>query len=351
MENPCSNTKIFKTKKMETSTLAQSAKQNPIQDKKEIPLFIILKDGNGMEHKVCNMDHPDICPRKGTIIVTAIRKSKRHETNFRFSNVRDRNSGIIYGIPQTIDTRTKELIFQRISLGDREEYNLENMQDAQIWAVVRMHQSMEGSPFQYGKAMFKVENREAEAEKTITKARERDRASSIAQQLKGVQLIDMCRNLGIPPEHSSYNLMLAQILESANNDPKRFLEIWDNTNRNIITVLNRAKAVGLLKFDTMKGYLWRDGLPIGSNEMQAVDYLIKNNQLLSTIDRDSKELDNHYKEHGDKPNVMPDKNINLTDSIKNELQAELEEVRKLKEQLTLELQKSKNRDVPKELKK
>lgn len=322
---------------------AQSVqKQTPEKlEKVEIPLYTIYKDGNSAEHKVCNMDHPDVCPRKGHIVIEAIRKSKRHETNIGFTNVRDRNSGIVYGIYQGIDTRTKEILYQRIHLGDREEYNLENLQDARVWAVVSRYNGLEGSPFQYGKPMFRVHNKEAEAEKTIAKIKNGTRAVAIAESLKGGQLLDMSRNLGIPPEHNSMGIMLSEIMKKAQENPDAFLSVWDNTNRQVLTIINRAKAVGLLRYDSMKGFLWREGLPIGSNDMQMIDYLVKNVQLLTTMDHDSKELDNFYKEHGNAAEVK----IN---PIKDELTRELEDLRKMKEELAIELKKKKDKNNPKQ---
>lgn len=339
---------------MQTTTSAQAATESITPDrsvgtsvekpKEETPLFIEVPDGNGHKHKVCNMEHPDICPRKGHIVVEALRKSKRHETTVSFTNVRDRNTGIIYGIVQGIDTRTKELLFQRINLVDYNEYDLVNMQDAQIWAVVSRYSALEGSPLQYGKPMFKVKNREADAEKIIAKSLERDRASQIVRSLKGLQLGDMCRNLGIPPEHSSYNLMLSQLLETANNDPKKFLEVYDNTNRSILTVINRCKAVGLISYTVMKGHMWRDSLPLGNNEAMMVDYLTKNLQLLATMDVESKGLDNFYKEHAKDETVEDGKVILAESDKKSLLDKELEDVAKLKAELTEMRNKAKERE-------
>lgn len=338
---------------METTTSAQAATENrnPDRDtvitvqksKEEIPLFKIVKDGNGMEHKVCNMEHPSICPRKGHIVIEAIHKQKRHETGHYFSVIRDRNSGIIYGILQGIDNRTKELLFQQIQLHDVENYDLSTFQDAQRWAVVRMYYGVEGSPLQYGKPAFRVKNREADADKIIAKSLDRDRASAIVRSLKGLQLGDMCRNLGIPPEHSSYNLMLSQVLEAANNDPKRFLEIYDNTNRSILTVINRCKAVGLISYSIMKGHMWRDSLPLGNNEPMMIDYLTKNIQLLQTMDVESKGLDAFYKEHA-KDEVQSDSKVVLAESDKKSLlDKELEDVKRMKEELRGALQKVQER--------
>ena len=267
--------------------------------KVEVLPYIVLKDGNGFETKVCNFDHPDVCKRKGTITIEAIRRTNRHAPRVSFRRTTDRNTGISYGIPEGIDSDTKAITFRRISLPEMMQYDLSNEHDAKEWAVVKMQPFMVGSPLQSGKPLFRVYDRDEEANKVVEKINAREKATGIVKKLNMMQQIDMVRNMGLAPETNSPVLLLAQLFQLVEKDPTRFLEIFENVNTRTITVINRCKAVGLLKFDNMQGWLWRQGLALGSNDMQIIDYLGKNPQLFVTMDLDSKQMDALYLKHGE----------------------------------------------------
>ena len=266
---------------------------------KEVMLpYVIIKDGNGFENKVCNFSHPDVCKRKGSITIEAIRRTNRHASRVAFRRTTDKSSGIIYGIPQGIDKESQDITFMQIILPDCKSYDLSNEQDAKEWSVVRMQPFMIGSPLQSGKPLYRIYDKEEEANTVINKVNDRMRATDVVKSLNSMQQIDMVRNMGMSPEFNSPTLLLAQIYQLAEKDPSKFLEIWDNSNRNVMTIINRAKAVGLITLDPIQGYQWKKGIVIGMNEPQMVDYLMKNPQLYVTIDMESRNLDTLYKKYG-----------------------------------------------------
>ena len=45
----------------------------------EIPMFITVKDGNGYEHKLANLDHPKWAPNSGIVQIEATKINGRNK--------------------------------------------------------------------------------------------------------------------------------------------------------------------------------------------------------------------------------------------------------------------------------
>lgn len=234
--------------------------------------YKIFKDGNGVEYKIVNFENPEICPREGIVQLHPMRISNRHANKIGFKHVVDRVTGIIWGIPTGVNIKTKELEFLKIYLEDSETYDLSNPMDAMKCAVIRNSFFLEGSPNLSGKPKYKIYDVERQALKYLSDRSTKRKAIDIAEGLQGDNLIDMARNLGIPPEANSVVTMQMEVIKRAEDDPNRFMEIWDSPTRKELTVLKRAMANGVVTHDPAIGYNY-NGSPLGQNEAMAVEYL------------------------------------------------------------------------------
>lgn len=276
-----------------------------------IPLYTEVKNNLGFTHRIANPDSPEICPQKGIVIIEALKRNNLKQPRVAFSRVTDPVSGITFGIPLGNDQKTGEVIFQRIVLGDTLQFDLANPVDRKLWTVISRHQSMLGSPYQSGIPKYKIVDKESEATRILTTAKWRRRATQIAEDMKGVELYDMAVNLGLSTERNSVNTLLASIVEKAEKDPKGFLDIYDNANRNVITVFNRCLATGLIKSDPNNGYVWKDTHPLGGNDTQAIKSMINNVSLLMQMDFESKQRSTFYKNNASEDDMKP---IKLSDN-------------------------------------
>ena len=261
--------------------------------------YTLRTNKNGFEYKIANSDHPDVCPQSGIIIIEALKRSQIKQPRVTFTKVLDPQSGITYGIPLTIN-KDGDLIFKRIVLGEMVQFDMANPLDRQMWTVISHHECVKGSPFQRGIPLFKKVDKNAESNKIISSAKEMVRAVKIAQEMTGIELYDMAVNLGLSPEHNNEGILMSSVIEMATKKPEGFLTVYDNVNRNVITVFNRAKAVGLIKLDVANGYTWKDTHPLGTNDVLAIKTIMSNPTLLTTMDMESKQRSNYYKKNATK---------------------------------------------------
>jgi hypothetical protein len=268
--------------------------------KTSVPLYNVLTNKNGFEYKVANPDHPSVCPQTGIIIIEALKRNQLKQPRISFKKLLDPETGITYGIPMGIDNKTGELEFQRINLGDVVQFDLANSNDRKLWTVISRHESMMGSPFSRGIPKFKTVDKNKEADNVIMSSKSLVRAIQIASDMAGVELYDMAINMGLNPEHNNPALLMASVLEMAQKSPDGFLRVYDNTNRNVITVFNRARAMGLIKLDVASGFVWKDSYPLGANETLAIKTIVGNSTLLMQMDVESKQRSNYYKKHATK---------------------------------------------------
>ncbi len=261
----------------------------------EIPKFIIVKDGNNQEHKVVNFDNPDMVKRTGTVIIRAIRKQSRHQPNSMFRCYRDRETGIIWGIPNGIDQFNKNLLFQSIAVNDIRSYDLSVMQDRQEYAVISKAPFLKGSPYAKGKPSHEIYDVQEEALRKIEKIDARLESDKIIKALSPLQILDMARNCGgIDTNNNSEIVIKAELYDFVEREPEKFMAIWNNTNRQILTVFNRCKVTGLISFDLNNGYLWKKATQLGTSEPMALAYMAKHQSLLLAMDMESKQLDKDF---------------------------------------------------------
>jgi len=258
-----------------------------------IPLYYLHKDSSGYEHRVANMDNPIICERKGIVEIECIRKSNLIQPNFSICTVRDRDLNIIFGVPNGIDPRSKDIRWQRFRLGDFKRYDLRNNEDAVEWAIVRRAPFLQGSPYQKGKVFYKVHDKEAEARTVISDSKLRRRAQDVAEEMVAIEeMTDMYRNFGENPIGFSATMLRAEIIKIANRSPKEFLAVWDNANREVISIFNRCLSVGLVSYHAASAsFMWKNSLPMGMTKEAAIKFLLDNKPTLNQAKMESESLD------------------------------------------------------------
>lgn len=245
--------------------------------------YKIVKDGNGVERKIINFENPKHCPREGIIELIPLKMSSRHENKVGFRIVTDRVTGIIYGIPTGINAETKQIEWLKINLNDAETFDLTIPLDAMKWTCIKNSFFVEGSPNVKGKAKYKVRDVERAANLFLQGRAQKRKAVDIAEGLMGSQLVEMARNIGIPPEANSSSTLQVAVIEFAEKTPALFMKIWDSPTRKELSVFKKALANGIIIQDSMTGYMYQ-GNHLGPNEAMAVEFLKEFPNICNTID-------------------------------------------------------------------
>lgn len=260
-----------------------------VHKESENEMFSIVEDGNGYKYRVANMASPIICPKKGTIQIEAIKRTKGKEPNIRVSNVYDASLDLWYGIPTGIDPVSKRLQWRSFFIGDFRQYNLSNEADRQEWSVVSRCTYMEGSTvFPTSRKLYRKYDVEAEAEREIAAISSIETAVGIIKGMRLTEEIAAARAFGKAPEGMSQTKIKAELYRQAKNNPFSIIEYWNSKNRSVIDVYNGAKSTGLITYNMNKGYMYKNGTPLGSTELLAMEFLTKDPEFLMAVAQEVK---------------------------------------------------------------
>lgn len=222
----------------------------------------------------------------GTIEIHPVNPNRLE--HFSFRGYRSRKDGLWYGVPMGKD-KDGNYKFRKIIVKGFHEFNVEIERDLYEALILMHHPKCLKSENQKGKPLFKVYDKEKEAEKSIKTFKMEKDCLEIALELEGDELVDFSRMLGITPESNRSNVVKKLVLEKAQKSPKSFHDAWNNPNRRTIEIFFRAQAVGLVKFSSDSGWTYKDGQMLGSTEEAAIATLNDNKQLLQFINFESLE--------------------------------------------------------------
>lgn len=246
--------------------------------------YVVVKDGNGAETKIVNLNNPKICLRKGFIEIECMKRSNKHENVKMVRRVRDKKTNLYIGVPSGINDQTKELMWKAFWIDDRMTFDLSIPDQAIAWHVIKNSQYIEGSPNQQGKSLWKVIDKEVNAHKEIDKRTLRRKAEDIIESLKGNALKEVAILIGVNTDaNNSVFTMTNEVYRLMDLDPKKFIDLYNDPRREYITVLKRGVAKGKITFDNATGTYIYGNMPMGHNEEMAVQFLINNTGIASTI--------------------------------------------------------------------
>lgn len=216
------------------------------------------------------------------ISLEPVRENRFKEPNYNLKFAKDVENNIFYGI--VIGVYPDDNIHWRgLQINEYITLNLDNIEDAKVWAVLRVHPDTEGSPFQRTDPIFRVHDPEVIAIKKISEGKEMIKAMNRATLLEGEALVAFARSLGIMVSPTtSLNELRGAAMGFAQEHFKDFNEKWDDGDRNLKEIFASAVAVRIIKLDPQRGYNF-GSIPLGMNLPSAIAFLKNDAQLLTTI--------------------------------------------------------------------
>lgn len=254
--------------------------------------FKIKKDRNGVEHMVIDFNDESLMPRTGQIMFEATKRAQRVVSHgYKYAMVKDRTSGVLIGINTGIHQKSGDLTWLKINLSTLNTFDLSIRTDREKAIVLKYSSIVVGSPNlspYEPHHLFRVHDSEKAAHNEIQRIQDGQRAVSIAMALYGEDLTNTARNLGIMPETSSLSMLTAAVMKAAQDKPKDFLALWENPNRELITILKRCLDTGVIRHTPLEGYTY-EGRPMGHNEPMVLDFLQKYRDTATTLDMKSRD--------------------------------------------------------------
>lgn len=266
--------------------------------------YVILKDGNGTENKLLNLDHIMYAPKEGIVELEPTKVSKyiggadRNMADVTLKVIRDKNTGYLIGIPLTVDPKTKNIIWERINLKGREVFDLSIPDQRMKWICIKNSYFYINSPnLHKGCRLVYRANDKEESNKIYELTRRiRRKATDIADTLEGEELEEMAMMIGLDPNLMSKASLFTEVskfvenpnrMEGGKTGAEIFMELYDSPTRIELSILKRGLATGILESTYDKGIIYR-GTTLGFNESEVIKYLHDHPNTKTSIDLQSK---------------------------------------------------------------
>jgi hypothetical protein len=238
-------------------------------------------------HRFIDFNDPKTCERVGTKNLLPIKPEKFNESTFRA--FKDPAHDLWFGIRTGWD-KDGNPIFRKIKITAARYYNLELPVDAMEYTVVKHHESVKGSKFERGRPFLYVEDPEEEANMKAERIISAVKPVELAATLHGTKLKNFARVMGVVVKDNSEVIVKGMLLEKAQKDPAGFMDKWENTDRDVLEILLRAVEYGVITNDNIKGYMYKNAVPMGNNRLAAISFLKQDKPLLSAIELECEDI-------------------------------------------------------------
>lgn len=215
------------------------------------------------------------------IDIKSIMLKKNHETNKSITFVKDPNFNCVYGIFAGVDG-FKNILWSRIEMSDTMRLNLDYLEDAKRWAVIRMHPSVKGSPFE-SDPIYEVNDPTIEAHKTQKRVTLIQQLFTLVNKMGGIELVETMRYLALGVDSSlTLDVARASLLDLVIKDPEIVYDKLSQRTRGIEGKLRSAIQLNIVIDNPEKGIIYNE-IPLGINMHDAVDKLSKDKTLFESI--------------------------------------------------------------------
>jgi hypothetical protein len=268
--------------------------------------FINIKGNDGVDYQVLNINHEGYAPREGIVEIEPLKKAinekggLRHLNNVQWKVIRDRQTGYLVGIPIRINPKTKQIDWTPLNVRGMETYDLSIPDQRAKWICVKYsHFYVESPNFSASsKTRYKGIDKEKDADDFIFSLRIKRKATDIAESLVGEELEEVALMLGFDSKVMSPKTLYTEVVKFAMNPDKfkgktgaeRFLEVYNSDSRQELSILKKGISLGVLSHSLDTGINY-NGLSIGFNESEAVEYLKKNVSVATSVNIQNKRLD------------------------------------------------------------
>jgi hypothetical protein len=255
------------------------------------------------------------------ITVAAIKTDKYKDINNTIRFCTDPINGVNYGIMIGLmnDGNVK---WQSVILNEMNTYNLNFLNDAKIFAFIRMHPKVKGSPFEVEEPIFQISDPDKISAQKNARALAIEKALVTARRMKKEDILGFGRYLGIMyPADASASIVRATLTDKALTEPYEFLEKYNNKSRRFYEAIEAARVVGIITYDYEKGYRFRS-IPLGFSEFDVVAKLESEPAIFDSIKTETNKRDltgkNLIKEKETEPDEneganLPEHEIPVTD--------------------------------------
>lgn len=197
---------------------------------------------------------------------------------------KDPVTGVMYGIPAFVDDYGN-IKWQKIQLNDAMSLNMENLNDAKIWAVIRFHPDVKNSPWQTQNPYYEIYDPVIEADAKDLRIEMMKKAFGYVDKLilDSAAMVMFARYLGAElHDQSNFKIVKSELLNYAEGNPKEFIEKYTSGVRKYHELLKTAIANAVVIESPDSGFMFKN-IPMGYTEEEAVEFIKKDSAVAMGI--------------------------------------------------------------------
>lgn len=288
--------------------------------------YEIVKDGTGYGYKYAILDHEMWAPKEGIVEIRRLKNNltlagtPKNDDEVIIKRYMDRPTNLLIGLHTGVNDRTKTINHNYVKLEGSMMFDLSIPADRRLYIIAMRSPMVEGSPNQSGKPVYKLYDKQIIASKNIDKRSLRRKCEDIIESLKHGQLEEMARNIGVNVEaNRNHDMLLDEVYRISENDPRKFIEIFENPNREYITIFHRARAKNIITLDFASNTFMYGGIVLGHSQDAAINFLTESQGIASAMKIQCDDIDKGTKQ-----------SMSFVKSEENELEKLRAEVAELK---------------------
>lgn len=275
-----------------------------ITERKWIAEFATIEMGSKIKYKIMDIDkvidrikeNRSKMAMSPWVEIQPISEDMHKSPNRMPTFQKDPITGVYYGIPIGQDD-FGNIQWQKIQLHDSISLNLDKRDDAKIWAVIRFHPDVQGSPWQsqnpYYKIFDPIDQARVESDEIESMKLAFDRIDTIIESPKS--MVNFARYLGEElQENSNWEIVRGRLLSAAKNRPVDFNKKWENKNRGYAEFFESARALGVIQNEADRGFIYK-GISLGISKEDAIKYLSQDTAVMTGISNELAEKDSVIK--------------------------------------------------------
>lgn len=205
---------------------------------------------------------------------------------------KDPVTSVLYGIALNQDD-FGNIRWQKIQLHDSMSLNLDKINDAKIWCVIRFHPELQGSPWEADNPYYKVYDPTDQALAEMGQIAEMRKAFGRVEMIgdKPRDMVLFARFLGEElMDNSNENIVIGTLFRYAKDSPIEFNRKWDSKIRSFGERFYSGVAVGVITQDADRGYMFRH-ISLGGSVEEAISFLSKDSNIMGSLNNDLDEKD------------------------------------------------------------
>ncbi len=205
---------------------------------------------------------------------------------------KDPVTGILYGIPIDQDDYGN-MKWQKIQVSDNLTLNLDNINDAKIWAVIRFWPNIKGSPFQEENPYYEVYDPVKIAVSEIGEVEAMKKAFERIDLIenKPSEMVMFARYLGEDiNDNANMKIIYNMLLRRAMKYPHEFNRKWTSKLRSYGERFATARSIGVITRDIDRGFVFRN-ISLGGTEEEVIRFLSEDSNVMNSINSVINETD------------------------------------------------------------